>query len=113
MVLKVDFVKVSLSQNCQGVNMSKTVTNLKFLCNMFFSRNKRRSVLLSFCLSYCYILSTLYDVLYKNFYPKQFFEKEVFLHSMARANLNKSVWLVTNATTASKYIPKRTRICIN
>ena len=36
MVLKVDFVKVSLSQNCQGVNMSKTVTNLKFLCNMFF-----------------------------------------------------------------------------
>ena len=34
-------------------------------------------------------------------------------HSMARANLNKSVWLVTNTTTASKYIPKRTRICIN
>ena len=33
-------------------------------------------------------------------------------HSMARANLNKSVWLVTNNTTASKYIPKRTRICI-
>ena len=32
---------------------------------------------------------------------------------MARANLNKSVWLVTNTTTASKYIPKRTRICIN
>ena len=34
-------------------------------------------------------------------------------HSMARANLKKSVWLVTNTTTASKYIPKRTRICIN
>ena len=34
------------------------------------------------------------------------------LHSMARANLNKIVWLVTNTTTASKYIPKRTRICI-
>ena len=32
---------------------------------------------------------------------------------MARANLNKSVWLVTNTTTASKYILKRTRICIN
>ena len=32
---------------------------------------------------------------------------------MARANLNKSFWLVTNTTTASKYIPKRTRICIN
>ena len=31
-------------------------------------------------------------------------------HSMARANLNKSVGLVTNTTTASKYIPKRTRI---
>ena len=27
-------------------------------------------------------------------------------HSMARANLKKSVWLVTNTTTASKYIPK-------
>ena len=31
------------------------------------------------------------------------------VHSMARANLNKSVWLVTNITTASMYIPKRTR----
>ena len=28
-------------------------------------------------------------------------------------NFNKSVWLVTNTTTASKCIPKRTRICIN
>ena len=35
------------------------------------------------------------------------------IHSMARANLNKSVWLVTNTTTASKYIPRRTRISIN
>ena len=26
-------------------------------------------------------------------------------HSMAKANLNKSVWLVTNTTAASKYIP--------
>ena len=34
-------------------------------------------------------------------------------HSMARANLNKSVWLLTNTTTASKYIPRRTRISIN
>ena len=32
---------------------------------------------------------------------------------MARANLNKSVWLVTNTTAASKYIPRRPRICIN
>ena len=35
------------------------------------------------------------------------------VHSMARANLNKNVWLVTNTTTASKYIPRRTRISIN
>ena len=34
-------------------------------------------------------------------------------HSMARANLNKSEWLVTNTTAASKYIPNRPRICIN
>jgi len=34
-------------------------------------------------------------------------------HSMARANLNKSVWLVTNTTKASKYIPRRTRISFN
>ena len=32
---------------------------------------------------------------------------------MAIANLNKSVWLVTNTTAASKYIPRRTRISIN
>ena len=37
----------------------------------------------------------------------------VITHSMARANLNKSVWLVTNTNTASKYIPRRTRISIN
>ena len=34
-------------------------------------------------------------------------------HSMAKANLNKSVWLVTNTTAASKYIPRRPRISIN
>ena len=32
---------------------------------------------------------------------------------MARANLNKSEELVTNTTAASKYMPKRPRICIN
>ena len=32
---------------------------------------------------------------------------------MARANLKKSVWLVTNTTTASKFIPRRPRISIN
>ena len=35
------------------------------------------------------------------------------LHSMARANLNKSKKVSTFNTTASKYIPKRPRICIN
>ena len=34
-------------------------------------------------------------------------------HSMARVNLNKSEELVTNTTVASKYIPKRSKICIN
>ena len=34
-------------------------------------------------------------------------------HSMARANLNKSKKVLTSPTTASKYIPKRPRICIN
>ena len=33
-------------------------------------------------------------------------------HSMATANMNKSEELVTNTTAASKYIPKRPRICI-
>jgi len=32
---------------------------------------------------------------------------------MARVNFNKSEELVTNTTAASKYIPKRSRICIN
>ena len=34
-------------------------------------------------------------------------------HSMARVNLNKSKKVLTSTTTASKYIPKRHRICIN
>jgi hypothetical protein len=34
-------------------------------------------------------------------------------HSMASANLNKTENLVTNTTTASKYIPERPRIWIN
>ena len=34
-------------------------------------------------------------------------------HSMARANLNKSKKVLTSITTASKYTPKRPRICIN
>ena len=32
---------------------------------------------------------------------------------MAKANLNKSKKVLTSTTTASKYIPKRPRICIN
>ena len=39
--------------------------------------------------------------------------KLLLKHSMARANLNKSEWLVTNTTAASTYISKRPRICIN
>ena len=35
------------------------------------------------------------------------------LHNMDIANLNKSENFLTNTTTASKYIPKRPRICIN
>ena len=42
-----------------------------------------------------------------------YFDSNLTYHSMARLNLNKSVELVTNTTTASKYIPKRSRICIN
>ena len=34
-------------------------------------------------------------------------------HSFARANLYKSKKVLTSTTTASKYIPKRPRICIN
>ena len=34
-------------------------------------------------------------------------------NSMAKVNLNKSKFFLTSATTASKYILKRTRICIN
>ena len=45
--------------------------------------------------------------------PDQICQSLFFRHSMARANLNKSVWLVTNTTAASKYIPRRPRISIN
>ena len=34
-------------------------------------------------------------------------------HSMTTANLNKSKDLVIDTTTASKYIPRKSRICIN
>ena len=37
----------------------------------------------------------------------------VYSHSMTRVNLNKSEEFVTNTTAVSKYIPKRSRICIN
>ena len=36
-----------------------------------------------------------------------------YYHSMARANLNTIENFMTNTTTASKYIPKRFKICIN
>ena len=34
-------------------------------------------------------------------------------HSMAKNNLNKGKKVLTSTTTASKYMPKRPRICIN
>ena len=40
-------------------------------------------------------------------------EKNIVNHSMARDNLNKSKKFLTSTTTASKYITKRPRICIN
>ena len=42
--------------------------------------------------------------------PGEIFEH--MQHSMSRANLNKSEKLMTNTSEASKYIPKRPRICI-
>ena len=39
--------------------------------------------------------------------------KQTAYHSMVRANLNKSKKVLTSSTTASKYILKRPRICIN
>ena len=54
---------------------------------------------------------------FHNNIPKSSSASQVILlqliYSEHVANLNKSVWLVKNTTTASKYIPKRTRICIN
>ena len=43
-------------------------------------------------------------------FPK---EKILRIHRMARDNLKKSKYFSTSTTTASKYIPKRPRICIN
>ena len=39
--------------------------------------------------------------------------KMIAQHSMARVNLNKSKKVLTSTATASKYLPKRPRICIN
>jgi hypothetical protein len=52
------------------------------------------------------VIATLFTI--RRFSPKYYIG-----HSMARANLNKGEELVTNTTAASKYIPKRPRICIN
>ena len=53
------------------------------------------------------------DALYRLWIFQQIEWKSELYHSMARANVNNSVWLVTNTPTASKYIPRRTRISIN
>ena len=44
---------------------------------------------------------------------EMFTRPNILVHSMARANLNKSEKMVVYTTAASKYIPKRSRICIN
>ena len=52
----------------------------------------------------------------KNFFDPHFelhIRQAWCTHSMARANLNKSKFFLTSTTKASKYIPKRSRICIN
>ena len=53
------------------------------------------------------------DALYRLWIFQQIEWKSELYHSMARANVNNSVWLVTNTPTASKYIPKWTKIYIN
>ena len=67
----------------------------------------------------CFFSWTVSICLFKSPFSENF-ESQIghscgFLFSWTLANLNKSVWLVTNTTTASKYvyIPKRTRIDIN
>ena len=77
------------------------------VCLYALSRHK-----LNFVGFVCYKLST--EAVTKNngiFFILRF----IFLrdHSMTTANLNKSEDLVINTTTASKYIPRRLRICIN
>ena len=52
-------------------------------------------------------------VIYERVLATDWVRLHLCTHSMARANLNKSIWLVTNTTTASNYIPRRTRMCIN
>ena len=49
----------------------------------------------------------------KSFELKSSSELNITNHSMAKDNLNKRVWLVTNTTAASKCIPRRPRISIN
>ena len=67
----------------------------------------------------CFFSWTVSICLFKSPFSENF-ESQIghscgFLFSWTLANLNKSVWLMTNTTTASKYvyIPKRTRIDIN
>ena len=48
-----------------------------------------------------------------NIFTNTIWHAIIFQHSMARANLNKSKKVLNSTTTASKYIPKRPRICFN
>ena len=88
---------------------------------IFFQLNKTVNQIVTY--QTLYMRYVLYDVgISAVLYALSFFDcqkKQILfiqscsLHSMAGANLNKCVWLVTNTTTASKYIPRRTRISIN
>ncbi len=65
------------------------------------------------------IHTSVFDTIYllcmqhQRWNKEKFYDRTQLYHSMAIVNLNKSEELVTNTTTASKYMPKRPRICIN
>ena len=80
---------------------------------IFFQLNKTVNQIVTYQTPYMrYVLydvgisAVLYALSFFDCQKKQIlFIQSCSLHSMAGANLNKCVWLVTNTTTASKYIP--------
>ena len=78
----------------------------------------KKSDIIYGCSPWLYVIAYLYGIhtyFYQHF--SNFFFKQNFIiwqgHSMATANLKKSEDFMTNTTAASKYIPRRPRICIN